>query len=205
MIHRQRLHHKGATLPGSLEFQHPLVYGPGYGELEPGVLSEAHVGQILVRQHFQQHNRHIRTPALRILFIPEPPAGPFGIELRPEVPDDLGLDQIGQVTAGHPGSAVGEFSLICPGAVNSQGSDNGIAGSDPCIGMEGKSQIHRDLQSPDIPVLLRTVGFSHQVVYPLPSGHIIVIIIILSFVQVIDQGIGESGILKIVACSLPVA
>ncbi len=91
-----------------------------------------------------------------------------------------------------------EKSLVVVGAIDPQGSDDRIVMGDPGIGVKTKREIYRNTQSLGSPVDFWSGGSTHQVIHPLATG-LVIVIIVVGLIQFPNQGIGNTCILKVVA------
>ena len=139
--HRQGLHHIVEPVLEGDEFQDALIHGPGHQKPEARVEPVAHVGQILVREQFEQHGGNFGHTGLEIGFVPHAPPAPLGGTGAVQVVGDLREHEVGEV-ARYLARYVVEVDLaVLAGEIDAQTAYGRVVGSGAGIGVEGEGQV----------------------------------------------------------------
>ena len=93
-------------------------------------------------KELQEHGRHGRGPGFAVGSVPELSSGPVGLEVSPDVFDDLCLDEICQFTAVVAALAAGKaVAALAKEGIDGQSADNPVVRSRSSIGMEGQREV----------------------------------------------------------------
>ena len=142
ILHRKRLHDVPASVQSGEIFEHTLVNGTAYRELERRVVPVFHIGEVLVGQKFKQHCRGVARAAFAVGAVPQFAPCPVGVEIGAYVIDHLVLNSLRKVAAGHTVQSVAH--LAHPFAfegIYRQSTHNAVVGGDSRIAVESKSQV----------------------------------------------------------------
>ena len=180
-LDRQRLDRVGTAVPGAQVLEDALVDGPGHREAEGRVQAVFHVGEILVREQFQEHGRDGGRPGLAVGAVPRLPPGPVGLELLPDVIHDLRLDVVGEKPSVQAGLAVREFVLVVrQQGVDAQRADDGVVLGDARVAVESEGKVEGNAPAARFRVHARAAG---EVGHPLAASREIPRIVVLPVIE----------------------
>ena len=135
--------------------QDTLVNSPAHEELEARVVPQAHVGEILVRQEFEQHRRDARHARFVVGAVPHPAAAPGRFAGAADILDDLRLHEVRQVTRTVAVGPALEFALVLAGEEDAQRADDAVAVAHPGVGVERQRHVDRNAQPRGVGQTLR--------------------------------------------------
>ena len=136
MVDRQRLYDAILLVLECQEPQDAFINRPADRKAETRVEAVTHVGEILVRQQFEQHGRHFRDVRFEIGFVPHAATRPFGFVQRLYIRYDLRLHQVGQVARQVAGGAVRVESVVFVRIIDAQRADDRVVHRRSGVGME---------------------------------------------------------------------
>ena len=164
-------------------------------------------------QQFQEHRRDGSRPGFAVGTVPGLPPGPLGLELFPDVLDDLRLHEIGEEASVHAGLAVRKLVLVVgQEGVDAQGADDGVVLGDARVAVEGEGKVEGHAPTAHLGVDARPAG---EVGDPLAAAREIPGVVVLPVVEqvgvdavplhAVQGAFRESGIARHFAAALDLA
>ena len=122
-----------------------------------------HVGEVLVRQYFEQHGRYFRQARFAVGAVPDMAARPLGFVVPADIIHYFVHNGRSQIAGKNARLPVGKFFVVEMRHADAQRADDRIVEGEAGVGMEGHRHIQRDMQ----PVFLRNDRrAARQIVYP---------------------------------------
>lgn len=148
-----------------------------------------------MREQFEQHGRDARHARLVVGAVPQPAPVPRRLPRAPDVRDDLGHHQVGQVARTVAVGTAVEAAALLTGVEDAQRADRLVAVAHPGIGVEGQGQVDRDAQPRGVG---HPFGSARQRIDPVGTRHVVVLVVVGEVLGRIDRGV-EPGPLQPVA------
>ena len=138
-------------------------------------MPQAHVGEILVRQEFEQHRRDARHARFVVGAVPHPAAAPGRFAGAADILDDLRLHEVRQVARTVAVGPALEFALVLTGEEDAQRADDAVAVAHPGVGVERQRHVDRNAQPRGVGQTLRA---AHQGIDPMGARHVVVLVVV---------------------------
>ncbi|MPM55622.1 hypothetical protein SDC9_102419 [bioreactor metagenome] len=154
-----------------------------------------------MREQFQKHCGYVGCACFGVRAVPEVAPRPVGFKFAPYIVYDLIHHEFGEVARRPSRLSVSELFVVKVCHVNAERTHYGISPESTGIGMEGKGQVQRNIESFLFGQYRRT---ARQPVHPYAAAGIIVRIVIFAFCTVVN-GIRHARPLHPVTCTFGIA
>ena len=128
------------------EFDHTFIDRPAHAEAECGVEPVFHIAEILVREQFQNHCRHIVGAAFAVALVPQHSPRPLRVVASPEVLNYLALNHIGKHPGAHPVASPHLAAAFALEGVNRQSADQAVVRSGARVRVECQRKIEGNVE-----------------------------------------------------------